>query len=222
MNHKLGRLGRGDYLDQIDNAKTDIACLKGEKETIEQSNQPDDLDEEEAAEWNYPKHLETRLKDLRREHRDAFKDLAKAEKAAAKKNVDEETAELAESLRAALEPVRREIESLEADLAPYERVKTRLAEARARFRALIEQFVGELKSRCGVMHEAEKQVLVLELMAQDVQDGLMDKVGALRQRVFGFIELLWEKYQVTLTVLREQRTCSDGRLQEELRQLAYQ
>jgi type I restriction enzyme M protein len=212
----------GDYLDQINNAKADIARLKGEKETIEQSNQPDDLDEEEAAEWNYPKHLETRLKDLKREHRDAFKDLAKAEKAAAKKNVDEETAELAESLRAALEPVRREIESLEADLAPYERVKTQLAEARARFRALIEQFVGELKSRCGVMHEAEKQVLVLELMAQDVQDGLMDKVGALRQRVFGFIELLWEKYQVTLTVLRDQRTCSDGRLQEQLRQLAYQ
>ena len=139
-----------DYLEQIDAPKP-IARYKGEKETFEQSNQPDDLDEEEAAESNYAKHLEGRLKELKREHRDAFKDLAKAEKAAAKRNASEEATELAASLRAALEPVRQEIESLENDLAPYERVKTQLAAARALFRELIGRFVEELKSRCGVM-----------------------------------------------------------------------
>lgn len=220
--HKLVRRVMLDYLDQIDAAKADIARYKGEKETFEQSNQPDDLDEEEAADWNCAKHLESRMKELKREHRDAFKDLAKAEKAAAKKNASDDVTELSRSLRATLEPVRQEIESLESDLAPYERIKEQLATARALFRELTEQFVTELKGRCGEMSDAEKRALVLALMAQDVQDGLMDKVDGLRQRVDGFIERLWEKYQVTLTVLRDQRTSADGRLQGDLQQLSYQ
>lgn len=219
--HKLVRRIMGDYLDQIDAAKADIARLKGEKETFEQSNQPDDLDEEEAAEWNYAKHLDTRLKDLKREHRDAFKDLVKAEKAAAKKNADDETTELAASLRASLEPVRQEIESLEADLAPYERVKTQLAEARARFRALIEQFVGELKARCGVMSAEENRVMVLNLFMLDVETGLGIAIGDKRQLAIGLIERLTDKYRTTLTELRSERSALERVLQGNLSNLSY-
>jgi type I restriction enzyme M protein len=219
--HKLVRRVMLDYLDQIDAAKADIARLKGEKETFDQSNQPDDLDEEEAAEWNYAKHLETRLKGLKREHRDAFKDLAKAEKAAAKKNADEETTELAASLRAALEPVRQEIKSLEADLAPYERVKTQLAEARARFRALIEQFVGELKARCAVMPEAEKQAVVLELSVSDVHTGSVTATNEKQQFLVTRIERIWDKYNVTLSTIRAQRADVETRLGRALTGMNY-
>ena len=217
--HKLVRRVMLDYLDQIDAAKADIARLKGEKETFEQSNQPDDLDEEEAAEWNYAKHLETRLKDLKREHRDAFKDLAKAEKAAAKKNADEKAIELAAALRAALEPVRQEIASLEDDLAPYEQVKTQLAEARARFRALIEQFVGELKARCGVMDSAEKQNGVLALFALDLQASLEASVTEEVQTLDALVSRIWEKYAVTLSDIKSDRAVVETALASQLAQL---
>jgi type I restriction enzyme M protein len=219
--HKLVRRVMLDYLDQIDAAKADIARLKGEKETFEQSHQPDDLDEEEAVEWNYAKHLETRFKDLKREHRDAFKDLAKAEKAAAKKNADEEATELAASLRAALEPVRQEIESLEADLAPYERVKNQLAEARARFRALIQQFVGELKARCGVMPEMEKQAVVLELFAQDLRSGIESSVSDNRQKLSQFLEVVQSKYAITLNALQGANVIVNQALQDNIGVLGY-
>lgn len=219
--HKLVRRAMLDYLDQIDAANADIARLKGEKETFEQSNQPDDLDEEEAAEWNYAKHLETRLKDLKREHRDAFKDLAKSEKAAAKKGASEETTELAASLRATLEPVRLEIESLEEDLAPYEGVKTQLAEARARFRALIKQFVGELKARCAAMPDEEKQSVVLELFAQDLQSGLESSVSDNRQNLSQFLEVVQSKYATTLNALQRANVVVNRSLQDNIRELGY-
>ena len=219
--HKLVRRVMGDYLDQINSAKVDIARLKGEKETFEQSNQPDDLDEEEAAEWNYAKHLETRLKDLKREHRDAFKDLIKAEKAAAKKNADEEATELAASLRAALDPVRQEIASLEDDLAPFEQVKTQLAEARARFRVLIEQFVEQLKGRCGVMPDTEKRQVVLELFADDLASGLTASLNEKRQTLEHSFEVIWDKYSSTLLRLRSAREHHETELTTALTRLTY-
>lgn len=219
--HKLVRRVMLDYLDQIDAAKEEIARLKGEKETFEQSNQPDDLDAEEAAEWDYAKHLETRIKELKRENKDAFKDLAKFEKAAAKKNASEEATELASTLRAMLEPVRQEISSLEGELTPYEQGKTQLAVVRARFRALVEQFVGELKARCAVMPDVEKQTLVLELFAGDLSSGLTASLNQKRQTLEYSFEVIWDKYRVPLSALKEdkeevQRTLANG-----LKTLAY-
>ena len=82
--HKLVRRTMTDYLERIAAAKADIARLKGEKEAFEQSNAPDDLDEEELENWNYPKDLERQMRELKAEHKDALKALAKLEKAAAK------------------------------------------------------------------------------------------------------------------------------------------
>jgi type I restriction enzyme M protein len=73
-----------DYLERIAAAKADIARLKGEKEAFEQSNALEDADEEELANWNYAKDLDRQMKELKAEHKDAFKELAKLEKAAAK------------------------------------------------------------------------------------------------------------------------------------------
>ena len=75
--HKLVRRTMADYLKQIAEAKADIARLKGEKEAFEQSNAPDDADEEELANWNYAKDLERQMRELKAEHRDALKELAR-------------------------------------------------------------------------------------------------------------------------------------------------
>lgn len=82
--HKLVRRTMADYLERIAAAKADIARLKGEKEAFEQSNAPDDADEEELANWNYARDLDRQMKELKAAYKDAFKELAKLEKAAAK------------------------------------------------------------------------------------------------------------------------------------------
>ena len=73
-----------DYLDQIAAAKTDVGRLKGEKEAFEQSNEPDDADEEDLKNWNYAKDLERQIRELKAKNRDALKELANLERAAAK------------------------------------------------------------------------------------------------------------------------------------------
>jgi type I restriction enzyme M protein len=75
--HKLVRHTMADYLNKIAAAKADIARLKGEKEAFEQSNAPDDAEEEDLATWNYARDLERQMRELKAEHRDALKELAR-------------------------------------------------------------------------------------------------------------------------------------------------
>lgn len=147
--HKLVRRTMTDYLDRIATAKADITRLKGEKETFEQSNAPDDLEEEGLATWNYAKDLEGQIKEAKdgikekmqaaKPHGDKLKALAKTAKAA-EKTVSElagdgtksiararkkglPTAELEESLRqnkVALKAAQQESEQLTARIAGIE------------------------------------------------------------------------------------------------------
>ena len=87
--HKLVRHTMADYLNKIATAKADIARLKGEKEAFEQSNAPDDADEEELENWNYAKDLERQMRELKAEHKDALKELARLERAAARARATE-------------------------------------------------------------------------------------------------------------------------------------
>ena len=184
--HKLVRRTMADYLEQIAAAKADIARLKGEKEAFEQSNAPDDADEEELANWNYAKDLERQMRELKAEHRDALKELARLERAAARARATDADRQAAAEAKAALQPVFDRLASIETELAPYECIKEQLAEARARYRELTDAFVDELKTRCAIMSEDEKRALVLELFAQDVQAGLDAAVGEKRQELVRF------------------------------------
>jgi type I restriction enzyme M protein len=114
-----------------------------------------------------------------------------------------------------------QLTALEAALVPYEQIKEQLAEARTRYRTLTDEFVNELKSRCGVMSDDEKRALVLKLFAQDVQAGLDAAMAEKRQELVRFIEGLWDKYRVTLAELRGDRTRIEKSLSEFLRQLSY-
>ena len=221
FSHKLVKRTMADYLQQIDDAKEEIARLKGEKEAFEQSNPPDDADDEELASWNYAKDLERQVKELKAECKDAIKELAKLDKAAAKKKTTEADHRAAEVARRELQPYFDQMAALESELAPYEQIKADLAAARATFRALTNAFVGELKNRCAAMGEDEKQALVLELFAQDIQTGLESAVRDKQQELVRFNENLWDKYQVSLATLQSERTTVQDTLHHQLRELGY-
>jgi type I restriction enzyme M protein len=219
--HKLVRRTMADYLDRIAATKADIARLKGEKETFEQSNAPDDLDEEELAAWNYAKDLDRQTRELKAEHKDALKTLARLEKAATRDRATAEVKRAAAEEKAALQLVLDQLSALETALAPYEQIKTQLAEARARYRTLTAEFVDELKSRCSALTDDQKRALVLELFAQDVQVGLDGAVAEKRRELVRFIEGLWDKYFVPMGELSRQCNQVSEKLAEAFKKLNY-
>ncbi|OGH59592.1 MAG: hypothetical protein A3G34_04160 [Candidatus Lindowbacteria bacterium RIFCSPLOWO2_12_FULL_62_27] len=219
--HKLVRRTMSDYLERIAAAKADVARLKGEKESFEQSNAPDDLDEEEQADWNYAKDIDRQMRELKTENRDALKTLAKLERAADRPRATTEDKRDASDAKAALQPVLDQLAAYAETLAPYEQIKEQLSEARVRYRTLTNEFVNELKSRCAALNGDQKRALVLELFEQDVQAGLDAAVAEKRQELVRYIEGLWDKYRVTLAQLRGDRTGVETSLSEFLKQLSY-
>jgi len=219
--HKLVKRVMADYLQQIERTKTEIARLKGAKEAFEQSNPPDDADEDELAVWNYPKEIDRQIKELKAENRETLKELAGLEKLAARKNAAPADHKAADKARAALKPYYEGLAVLEKELEPYERIKTDLAAARAVYRELMERFVFELKLRCNAMVEPEKQDLVLDLLALDLQAGLDSAFVAKRQLLVKFMESLWDKYRVPLETLKREREAVSEKLDSLLAGLGY-
>jgi len=118
FSHKLVKCTMADYLQRIEDAKSEIARMKGAKEAFEQSNPPDDADEEELATWNYAKELERQCKELKAEYADALKALAKLSKAAAKKKATDNDRTIADAARRELQPYFDQIATLEAETCP--------------------------------------------------------------------------------------------------------
>jgi type I restriction enzyme M protein len=210
-----------DYLNKIAAARDDIARLKGEKEAFEQSNAPDDAEEEELASWNYARDLERQIRELKAEHRDALRELTRLERAAVRARATDADRQATTEAKAALQPVFDRLASIETELTPYECIKEQLGEARARYRKLTDAFVDELKSRCAIMNEDEKRTLVLELFAQDVQAGLDTAVAERREEMVRFLGRLWDKYWVTLEMLRSSRSETEKMLAKFMKAMAY-
>ena len=211
-----------DYLERLAAAKIDIARLKGDKEAFEQSNAPDDLDEGELKNWNYAKDLNQQIRELKAENKDALKALIKLEKAAAKPRANVNDKNAASNAKTTLQPVLVLLTELDADLVPYEEIKTDLAAARSRYRELTDAFVGELKVRCDVLTEDQKRFLVLDLLEQDVQAGLNSALVVRRQDLVQFVERLWDKYRVTLNALRSSRQQVEITLLGYIKGMAYE
>jgi type I restriction enzyme M protein len=219
--HKLVRAVMTDVLERIAAAKADIARLKAEKEEFEQSNPPEDADDEELASWNYAKDIEGQIKELKGENRDAMKKLAKLEKAAQKaKATDVERTAYVEA-KTQLQPVLDQLAELDAALAPYEDIKKQMSAARARYRDMIASFIDQLKARCAVKTDDEKQALVLDLMAQDAQAGIDAVVANQRLELIRFLENLWDKYQEKLDTLRRRRVGAEAQLVKVLQELGF-
>ena len=121
--HKLVRRTMTDYLERIAAAKADIARLKGEKEAFEQSNAPDDLDEEELANWNYAKDLDRQIRELKAEHKDALEGAGETGKGR-RQGRSQPRPTGAPPRRAGRRPaVLDQLAAIEAALAPYEQIK---------------------------------------------------------------------------------------------------
>ena len=143
------------------------------------------------------------------------------EKAAAKPKATDADRRAACAAKAELKPLLDQIAGLEATLAPYEQIKRDLSAARTRFRKLTDEFVSELRNRCGFMGEDKKRILVLELFAEDVQSGLDGAVSEKQQVLVQFVEGLWDKYHRTLAALRNGRSDVENELVVILTQLGF-
>ncbi len=219
--HKLVRRTMGDYLEQIAAAKAEVARLKGEKEAFEQGNPPDDADEEELAAWDYAKDLQRQARELKAEHREALRTLVRLERAAAKAKATDADRKAANKAKRVLQPVFDQLAALEAGLAPYEQIKADLAAARARFRELTNAFVDELERRCAAMNNGQKERLVLELFAEDLQAGLYAAIAEKRQTLVRSLENLWDKYRVPLTQIQHEREALQSTVSSMMARLGY-
>lgn len=219
--HKLVRRTMGAYLGQVAHARADIARLKSAKEGFETSNPPEDADEEDLANWNYVKDLDRQVRELKAEHQGTLKELKKLKSTAAKARATDLDRRAAAQAKDAIQLVLDQFAQIEAALAPYERIKTDLAAARVRYRELTNAFVAQLKATCDVMSGRRKQTLVLELFAQDVKLELDAAVSTKRQELVRFVEGLWDKYRVTLAMLRSDRENTERKLAEITNTLGY-
>ncbi|MFW5856426.1 MAG: hypothetical protein ACOCX4_00990 [Planctomycetota bacterium] len=219
--HKLVLRIMPDYLRQIDDAKADIARLRGEKEEFEQSNPPDNADEEELSSWNYAKDLDGQIKELKRDNRAGLRELKELEHAASRKKATDDDRRALQTAEADFRPVLVQLETLEAELAPYEQIKSDLSDSRASYRELIGYFVTELKLRCGGMTEDEKKSTVLDLFVHDIREGLNAAVAARQQALTDFIEGLWSKYRTPLITLQTERDAMGERLADMMEGLGY-
>jgi type I restriction enzyme M protein len=219
--HKLVRRTMTDYLTRVAIARAEIVRLKEAKESFEQSNAPEDFDDEELNDWNYAKDLEVQARDIKAGHKESFKTLKKLEASAAKGGTNTGDKQALANTRADLKPVIERFASLQQALAPYEKIKLDLAEARNLYRGLVDSFVEELKIRCRGKSDAEKQILVLELFEDDVQSALTAAIASMRQELVRRIEGLWDKYRVTLDELREYRLSGENILGKALKTMNY-
>ncbi len=229
--HKLVLRTMADYLEKISQARAEIARLKGDKATFEADNPPDDLDEDELANWNQASDLERQARELRAEYKASFAELKRLE-AAARKPIPKrarsasyppaggggsgERVELERRLehaRATLAPVLARLKDIAEALEPYEETKADLAEARKRYRALLNDFLGQLKAACDAMGEDEKCELVLELFTQDVRIGLDVALNDRLNEVTRFVDKNWEKYRVPWHDLTKRRDSEQLRLE---------
>jgi len=219
--HKLVLKVMPDYLRRIEDAKAEVARLKGEKEAFEQSNPPDDVDEEELKAWNYGKDLERQIREIKSDNADARRQLKQLQKAAAKKSATADDRRKPDSAERAIKAALDQIAAIEETLKPYEDVKAALAIARAKFRELTAQFVQELKRRCEAMTGSEKQTLVMELFAGDLARGAEVAWMERRQGLTLCAENLWDKYAVAMTAIQAQRQDVSAALETTLQELGY-
>ncbi|MGI9249646.1 MAG: N-6 DNA methylase [Pseudohongiellaceae bacterium] len=221
FSHKLVKRTMVDYLQQINNAKSEIANLKEEKETFEQSNPPDYADDKELSSWNYAKNLEQQIKELKADYREVTTRLKRLERTAGRKKATDVDRHAVKAMQRELQPYFDRMDVLNTELAPYEQIKTALTVARDTFRMLASAFINELKKRCMAMNKDKKQMLVLELFAHDLQSGLDSAVKNKKRELIQLTENFWDKYAAPLAMLIENREHFSLQFHNTLQELGY-
>ena len=235
--HKLVTKLLPDYLQQIDDCRAEIARLEGEKETFEQQHSDENEENQEEdgneSESNYAKLLEEEKKTLRREAKESLDRIKYLERGsgvkdkgsiAALKKLGRETTELEAELTALkkeVAPTQQRLNMIDAELAPYIKIKQQLTKARHQLKDLSKALLQVLKKRRAELSADDCREMVLELSREDLERVLLRYVEEHRQEVRAAVENLWNKYGVSLKTIETERDAAAGRLDGFLKELGY-
>jgi type I restriction enzyme M protein len=221
-----------EYLEELVNARQEIARLEQEKQAFEAQENEEYEGEDEGDEGdrpNYAQELKKQIADLKniiKEDKGKIKILTGAKKTKGSIKFFEEmgadTGPLQAHLRellAKIAPAEESIGNLEAKLAPYNDILEKLKEAKKQFKTLQRRFIERLREARDTMTDDECAALVLEILKGKLTGHLEVYVAAHRQEVVAAFENWWDKYKATLRKIiteREKRTSAFEKLIKKL------
>jgi type I restriction enzyme M protein len=198
--HKLVVKLLPDYLQQIDDCRTEITRLEGEKKAFEQQtddeeeeSQEEEEEGEEETKTNYAKTLEAQLKEVKQQ--------LKSDK--------DNKSMLAEK------------DMLDEKLAPYKEIVAALKKSKKTLKDLSNVLLQVLKKKRAELSADDCRNLVLDLAREDLERVLARYVEEHRQEVRAAVENLWDKYGVSLQAIQAERDAAAGRLDGFLKELKY-
>jgi type I restriction enzyme M protein len=235
--HKLVLKLLPEYLQVIENCRVDIFRLEGEKGAFEQQSE-DEAEEvqeegEDETKPNYAKALEEEKNVLKEQARNSLVRIKFLERGsgvkdmgsiAAMKKLGKNTTVLEcelTLLKQEVAPIQQLIDKIDEALAPYIKIKKQLTEAKKQLKALSNALLKVLKKKRADLSSDECRALVLDLSREDLELVLIRYVEEHRQEVRTAIENLWNKYGVSLQVIRSERNTAIERLDEYLKELKY-
>ena len=234
IGHKLVQKLVPEYLDEIEGVDANVAELISEKAEFEGNDDRGDEDADGET-GNYGKRLEAQIKSLKAEHKDALKRLTSLSKTtptgkpskgsiawlqAQGMNIEAIQRER-EDLQRDLDPVKARLGTLEKDVAPYKAIKSQLAVARRKAKALKIDFSDQIRAAQTDLSAEAARTLVLSILEADLGRELDRRVVDHRAGVVSAVEGWWDKYQVTLRDIEGNRDDARTRLDGFLTELGY-
>ena len=223
-----------EFLEELAAAEAEIERLKGEKEAFERGEHLEDSAEDyDGKESNYAKEQDDLRKSLKariREPLDRIKFLTRGPgvkdrgSIAAQRKLGYDTADLEAELvrlKAQTASVLVEIAEIDALLAPWEQIKKDLTEARKVLRALKARLVERLVAAREALSDEEARDLVLEMVRDDLNGQVARYADEQMGRLVSLHESWWDKYQMNLWSMDDDRNLSKARLDDFLKELGY-
>ncbi|MDP2725705.1 MAG: N-6 DNA methylase, partial [Syntrophales bacterium] len=167
-----------EYLEELVNARQEIARLEQEKEAFEEQENEEyyegEEDEEDGERPNYAQELKRQIADLKniiKEDKGKIKILTGAKKTKGSikfyEDMGADTGQLEAqlgTLSAKIAPAEKSIGKLEEQLAPYNDILEKLKEARKQFKTLQRRFIERLRKARDTMTDYDCAALVLEIL----------------------------------------------------------
>lgn len=232
--HKLVKKLLPDYLQEIEDAKAEIARIQGEIEAFQAGPEDDDWEpDEEGDERQYAKELEDELKQLKERVKDQLARIKYLSRGpgvkdkgsiAAQKKMGNDTVALEAELRVLeteVAPVQGEIEDVEAKLAPFKELKKELTAARKVLRELGNALLERLDEARGGLDAVGCRDLALSMARDDLERIVRQYMDEHMVRVLAVLSTLWGKYAVDLGRIEADRVAAQGALSGFVKALGY-
>jgi type I restriction enzyme M protein len=233
--HKLLTKLVPDYLEELAQAEAEVSALEAEKEAFERGEGLEgdfDFDEpEEGEESDAVKQIEDQRKELKallklnRDRQGAVLRKPSRDREGAVRtspppgaSAEEAPSPTQDECLAALAA---QIEDIDRALAPYDKVKKRLPEARRRLRQLSAALMARVDAARTALTEQETARLVLDISREDLEAQLERYVTTHRQQVIAAVENWWDKYANPAAALEQARAAAFDKLGAVMRELRY-